>query len=217
MEVCAKTEEFGPGGGGSVPACWDGHPLARQGKGGLALGISLRNIKTLIRGGLVGVWMGVLPALGINAASVTSYLLEKQATKDPKEQESFGKGNFRGVLARGGIKGCLRNRRPDPYLYPRHSRLGQHSTAAGRLIVHGVRPGANFFKGDFPYVVFAGILIAQLGFFVVGMSTAKYWAKVIHLPTALLAPAIGVLALAWPWIIGFINWVRSRWQAAKET
>ena len=29
-----------PGGGGSVAACWDGHPMARQGKGGMALAIS---------------------------------------------------------------------------------------------------------------------------------------------------------------------------------
>src|SRR5574341_1481682 len=32
-----------PGGPGSVAACWDGYPLAKQGKAAMALGISTRS------------------------------------------------------------------------------------------------------------------------------------------------------------------------------
>src|SRR5512142_1716048 len=45
-----------PGGGGSVPACWDGHPLTRQGKGGMALALSA--IAGLI-GGICG-WIAMI-------------------------------------------------------------------------------------------------------------------------------------------------------------
>lgn len=159
-----------------------------------AIKLSFKHYKTLIRGVMTGVWMGILPALGINAASMSAYLLEKQSAKDKADQDSFGKGNPKGVLAPEGAKGACVIGDLVPTFTLGIPGSGSAALLMAALIVHGVRPGPEFFKGDFPYIVFAGILIAQFSYFFVGIFTAKYWAKIIQLPVAILAPAIGVIA-----------------------
>lgn len=37
------------------------------------------------------------------------------------------------------------------------------------LALHGVRSGPDFFKGDLPYTVFAGVLVAQFSYALVGI------------------------------------------------
>jgi putative tricarboxylic transport membrane protein len=148
--------------------------------------------RTVIRAELIGIWIGVLPALGIGSASVMAYLTEKSADKDP---ESFGKGNPSGLLAPEIAKGaCVVGD-----LIPTFTLgiPGSPTTAIlmAALIVHGVRPGQEFFTGNFSYIVYAGILLAQFSFFIIGIFTARYWAKIIMLPNAVLMPAIAVLAL----------------------
>lgn len=56
-----------PGGPSSVASCWDGYPLAKQGKAGMALGISLT--ATLI-GGLIGWCLLVLVSQSVAAFAV---------------------------------------------------------------------------------------------------------------------------------------------------
>lgn len=147
---------------------------------------------TVLRAGLIGVWVGVLPALGISSASLMAYLTEKRASKDP---DSFGKGNPSGLIAPEIAKGaCVVGD-----LIPTFTLgiPGSPTTAIlmAALIVHGIRPGPDFFKGQLAYVVFAGILLAQFSFFIIGIASAKYWAKIISVPNAILVPAIAVLAL----------------------
>lgn len=160
-----------------------------------AVRTALKHWSTLLRGMLMGVWMGVLPALGINAASISAYLWEKQSAKDKEDQEQFGKGNPKGVLAPETSKGaCVVGD-----LLPTFTLGVPGSSSAAllmaALIVQGVRPGVEFFRGDTPYIVYAGILVSQFAFAIVGVFTGKYWAKIIDIPVALLAPAIGVLVM----------------------
>ena len=51
---------------------------------------------TIIRSGITGVLLGIMPALGISTASIVAYLVEKRASKHP---ETFGKGDPNGLLA----------------------------------------------------------------------------------------------------------------------
>ncbi len=56
----------------------------------------LRLPATIFRASMVGIFMGVLPALGLSSANVVAYFVEKRAAKHP---ESFGQGEPRGLLA----------------------------------------------------------------------------------------------------------------------
>ncbi len=62
------------------------------------------------------------------------------------------------------------------------------------MILHGIQPGPEFFgKGVLPYAVFAGILLAQFTFFVLGLGFAGKIAKVVLVPNIFLVPAVVVL------------------------
>jgi TctA family transporter len=48
---------------------------------------TFRHFTTVIRGGIAGIILGVMPALGISSASIMAYLVEKRVSKNP---ETFG-------------------------------------------------------------------------------------------------------------------------------
>jgi putative tricarboxylic transport membrane protein len=136
--------------------------------------------------------MGVLPALGLSSANVVAYLLEKRAAKDP---ESFGQGDPRGLLAPEIAKNaCIVGD-----LIPTFTLgiPGSSVTAIflAAMVMHGLRPGAEFFSsGTLPYTVFAGILLAQVSFFVMGLLFARQFAKVVLIPKPILVAMIVVLS-----------------------
>jgi putative tricarboxylic transport membrane protein len=173
----------------------EGGTIARVAKltGGAWSGFmaALRRPVTLIRSGLVGVWLGVLPALGISSASIVAYLVEKRASREP---ESFGKGNPTGLVAPEVAKNaCVVGD-----LIPTFTLgiPGSPTTAIflAAMVLHGLKPGADFFsKGPLPYTVFAGILLSQFAFFIVGMLVIRWLARIVLIPNSLLVPGIIIL------------------------
>jgi hypothetical protein len=64
----------------------------------------------------------------------------------------------------------------------------------GALIIHGIDPGPRFMtSGSMPYAVFAGILLTQACLLLTGISVAKYFARIVFVPNAILAPLIVTL------------------------
>jgi putative tricarboxylic transport membrane protein len=149
---------------------------------------TIRRPLTIIRGGLVGIWIGILPALGVAAANIIAYFLEKRSSKEP---ETFGKGNPAGLLAPEVSKNACGVGDMIPTFtlgIP-----GSVSTAIllVALTIHGLEPGPRFFlSGVEPYAVFSGILLAQFAFFFSGLFLARYFAKVVFIPNAILGPII---------------------------
>ena len=151
----------------------------------------LKRPLTLIRSSAVGLFIGVLPALGTTLASVTGYLVEQ---KYSREKAEFGKGAPAGLVAAEVSKGsCVVGD-----LIPTFT-LGIPGsiTAAilmGALIIHGIDPGPRFMtSGSMPYAVFAGILLTQACLVLTGISVAKYFARIAFVPNAVLAPLIVAL------------------------
>ena len=146
---------------------------------------------TLLRSSIIGLFIGVLPALGTTLASVTGYLVEQ---KYSSEKAKFGHGAPAGLVAAEVSKGaCVVGD-----LIPTFT-LGIPGsiTAAilmGALIIHGIDPGPRFMtSGTMPYAVFAGILLTQACLLVTGISVAKYFSRIVFVPIAILAPLIVTL------------------------
>jgi putative tricarboxylic transport membrane protein len=119
--------------------------------------------------------------------------VEKRASSHP---ETFGQGEPRGLLAPEIAKNaCIVGD-----LIPTFTLgiPGSSVTAIflAAMIMHGIQPGAEFFtrSGALPYTVFAGILLAQVSFFIMGLLFARHFAKVVLIPNALLVPMIVVLS-----------------------
>jgi putative tricarboxylic transport membrane protein len=152
---------------------------------------ALRRPRSLIRGGIIGWLIGVLPALGTSAAGVSSYLIEK---KFSKERDQFGQGSVDGLTAAEVGKGaCVLGDGITSLL------LGVPGSVTwailmAALIVHGIQPGPRFMTaGVLPYTVFAGLLLSQLMYFVIGILLVKQLIRIVHVPTQILVPIVAIL------------------------
>jgi putative tricarboxylic transport membrane protein len=154
---------------------------------------SLRRPLTILRGSMIGIWMGILPAIGPAAATIIAYFVEKRASKEP---DTFGKGNPAGLLAPEVAKtACAAGDMIPTFAL---GIPGSASTAIllVALTIHGLEPGPRFFlSGVEPYAIFCAILMAQFSFFISGLFLARYFAKVIMVPNAIIGPIIIFLSL----------------------
>jgi putative tricarboxylic transport membrane protein len=156
-------------------------------------GETLRRPFTIMRGGIVGILLGVMPALGLSSANIVAYLVEKRASKNP---ETFGHGNPSGLVAPEVAKNsCILGD-----LVPTFTLgiPGSSTTALflAAMTMHGLQPGVKFFQGSgaLPYAVFSGILLAQVAFFLLGLFFARYFAMAVLAPNAFIVPMIVFLS-----------------------
>lgn len=165
-------------------------------KGGVLQGawFVLKKPIVMIRSGLIGAFVGLMPALGISTASIMAYFVEKRAAKNP---DDWGKGEPTGLMS----PEVANNACVVASLIPTFTLGIPGSPVAAlfltALIVHGLMPGVEFFahSGSLPYAVFMGILAAQFAFALIGLAMAKYLVKVVRVPRALLVPAITILCV----------------------
>lgn len=152
----------------------------------------LRRPLTVIRSAMIGLYMGVLPALGTTVATTTAYLVEQRYSS---EKDKFGKGAAAGVIAAEVSKGaCVVADLIPTFMLGVPGSMATAITLAA-LMYHGLQPGPRFLSAGTvaPYAIFVGVLLAQFMFAVVGTVMARPLARVAYTPTAILAPILAVL------------------------
>jgi len=154
----------------------------------------IRRPFTVIRGGIIGVLLGIMPALGISSASIVAYLVEKRASKHP---ENFGRGEPAGVLApEVANNACLVSD-----LIPTLTLgiPGNAVTAAllGGLLIHGLIPGPHLFRDapDVLYPFIFSLFLANAFFAVAAFGGLRWVAKVVLVPQGIIAPMVTALAV----------------------
>lgn len=151
----------------------------------------LRRPLTLLRAGVVGWFVGILPALGVSVAGILSYFTEK---KYSKESSRFGQGAPAGLIAAEVGKGAcvVGDLIPTFTLGIPGSVTG--AILMGALIIQGIEPGPRFLvMGSMPYTVFAGMVLSQATFLVSGVLLGRLFIRVVYLPNVIIAPIIAVL------------------------
>lgn len=147
----------------------------------------------VIRSSVIGVFLGILPGVGINAANFIAYLAEKSSSK---KKDTFGKGNIAGVIApESSNNACsLATLIPTFGLGIPGSNTSALFLAA--LMIHGITPGYDFYtaSGHLFATVIWGMVIAQFAFLILGLLGARYFVKVTQIPNALIVPGIVLLA-----------------------
>jgi putative tricarboxylic transport membrane protein len=149
---------------------------------------------TIIKGSLIGTFVGAVPGAGGDIAAFVSYSEAKRASKHP---ELFGTGVPEGIAAAE----CANNACSGGAMIPMLSLgvPGDSNTAVlmGAFILQGFQPGPMMYVEhlDIIYAVFASMIVANFAFFVVGMCGIKIFARVISLERKFLLPAILILSL----------------------
>jgi putative tricarboxylic transport membrane protein len=154
----------------------------------------VRHPVVYIRSGLIGTFIGAVPAAGGSVAAFLSYNEGKRFSKHP---ELFGKGSLEGVAsaeaANNGVTGGSLMTMMTLGI------PGSETTAImlGGLMVHGLTPGHTLFavNTDISYGFMVSLFVANLVFLIIGMFGAKYFAYVARTPTNVLTCLIMILAV----------------------
>ncbi|MBJ3774878.1 tripartite tricarboxylate transporter permease [Acuticoccus mangrovi] len=142
-----------------------------------------------IRSSAIGLFVGLIPALGGNIAALLAWNGQRRFSKNPK---NYGNGEPDGLAA----PECANNADTAATLIPALT-LGVPGNAVaavilGALLVHGLRPGPELFR-DNAETVF-GFMLTMLFtsglMFVIGRFGARAFVNVLRVPPRLLGPMI---------------------------
>jgi putative tricarboxylic transport membrane protein len=153
-----------------------------------------RSAMAMVRGSLIGFFVGILPGGGAVLSSLISYAVEKKVSKHPEE---FGHGAIEGVAGPESANNAAASSSFIPLLtlgIP-----GNASTAMifAALLIHGITPGpflltehADVFWGVVAAMYLGNVMLLVLNLPLIGM-----WVQLLRVPYAFMAPMIMVLTL----------------------
>lgn len=150
--------------------------------------------RTIIRSGIIGTFVGIVPGVGEDVAAWSSYAAAKRASK---EKAKFGKGSVEGLMAaETGDNACV----PGAIIPVLTLQIPGSAPAAvllAAMLIHGVKPGPMIMveSPQFVYDVVAMMLIATLGILIYGLTLTKLLVQVLKVPTTLIVPMIFVLCV----------------------
>jgi putative tricarboxylic transport membrane protein len=148
----------------------------------------------LIWSTLVGLWIGILPAVGGSAANILAY---DQAKKFSKHPEKFGTGISDGIIAteasnNANIGGSL-------ITMMAFGIPGDAVTAVmlGALIIHGIQPGPLFVTSNVKvaYGMLAAYFIAHLITVAIEAGCLRLFIRVVTVPLHTLVPIVLVFCV----------------------
>lgn len=156
------------------------------------IGDVLKYWKTVLRSGVIGVYVGILPGVGEDMAAWSSYAAAKRASA---EKAQFGKGSVEGLIAAetgdnasipGGIIPALALAIPGS---------APAAVLMAAMIIHGVQPGPLLMvnQPQFVYDVVAMTVLATLAMLFFGLFLVRPLLKVIMIPRPVIMPVIFVL------------------------
>lgn len=148
--------------------------------------------RTILRSGLIGTGVGIVPGVGEDVAAWSSYAAAKRASK---EREKFGKGSVEGLMAaETGDNACV----PGAIIPVLTLAIPGSAPAAvlmAAMIIHGVKPGPLIMTENpqFVYDVVAMMLFATIGILIYGLLLTKALVQVLRVPQHMIVPIIFVL------------------------
>lgn len=154
----------------------------------------LSSIPNWLRSAFLGIGIGIIPGAGADIAAFVSYNEAKRWSKHKKE---FGTGRIEGVAAcEAAANGCTGGAMV-PLLTLGIPGDAVTAVMLGALMVQGLQPGPMLFKDNagLVWTLFAGMIVAYLIMFILGISFSRLFAKVAMIPKGILAPIILVLCV----------------------
>jgi putative tricarboxylic transport membrane protein len=148
--------------------------------------------RTILRSGLIGTGIGIIPGVGEDVAAWSSYAAAKRASK---EKEKFGKGSIEGLMAaETGDNACV----PGAVIPVLTLAIPGSAPAAvlmAAMIIHGVQPGPMIMveNAQFVYDVVAMMLFATIGILIYGLVLTRLLVQVLRVPQHVIVPIIFVL------------------------
>jgi putative tricarboxylic transport membrane protein len=148
----------------------------------------------LLRGTVVGFFLGILPGGGPVLASFLSYGIEKRMSKEP---EKFGKGAIEGVAGPESANNSAASSSFIPLLTLGIPPTASLSVLFGAFLIHGITPGPFLIK-DHPDVfwgVLSSMYVGNVMLLILNLPLIPLWIQVLKIPEKYLYPLILLFCL----------------------
>lgn len=143
----------------------------------------------MIRGTVIGFYIGVLPAAGATIASFMAYDVEKRLAKDPS---GFGKGDIRGVAAPEAANNAAAVGNMVPLLTLGLPGSSTTAIMLGALMMLGVQPGPLMYQKnpDVFWGLIASMYLGNTMLLILNLPLVGVWVKILAIPERILYPLI---------------------------
>lgn len=154
----------------------------------------MESIWSIVRGSLLGFFLGIIPGGGAVIASFASYAIEKKVSKHPEE---FGKGAIQGVAGPEAANNAGAGGSFIPLLTLGIPANPVMAILLGALMIHGLQPGPMLIKNapDLFWGTIVSMYIGNAMLLVLNLPLIPMWVKVLKVPYYLLYPLILLFCL----------------------
>ena len=152
------------------------------------------SIWAIIRGTILGFFLGIIPGGGAIIASFASYAIEKKVSKHPEE---FGKGAIAGVAGPESANNAAAGGAFIPLLTLGIPPNAVIAILLGAMMIHGLQPGPLLMK-EAPDVFWGTIVSMYIGngmLLLLNLPLIPLWVMVLRVPYYLLYPLIILFCL----------------------
>ena len=148
----------------------------------------------MLKGSLIGCFIGAVPATGGAVAAFFSY---NEARRSARQPELFGKGSMEGIAASESANNGVTGSTLIPLLTLGIPGDSVTAVLLGALMVQGLTPGPLLFEtdGDTVYGIFAILLICNFIMLILGALGIRLFYKITDVPKRFLQPVILSLCL----------------------
>jgi putative tricarboxylic transport membrane protein len=152
------------------------------------------SLGAIIRGSLIGFFIGLMPGTGASVAGFMSYGIEKRISD---KDGTFGNGDIRGVAAPESANNAAAGGSLVPLLTLGIPGSGTTAVLLGILISMGIRPGSGDVFSDSPELIWtliASMYIGNLILLLLNFPLVKLFVKILEIPPWFLMPMILVIS-----------------------
>jgi len=155
---------------------------------------------TIVRSGIIGTLVGIIPGVGEDIGAWASYAAARR--KSP-EREMFGKGSTEGLTAAETGNSAVVPGALIPALTLAIPGSAPAAVLIAALFIHGIRPGPMIMieQPTFIYSVAAMMVFATIAIGVFGVALTPLFIQVLKIPRAWLMPVVFVLCVIGPYAL----------------
>ena len=143
----------------------------------------------ILRGSVIGFFVGLLPGAGASVASFFSYSAEKSLSKD---KDKFGKGAIEGVAGPEAANNAASGGSLIPMLTLGIPGSATTAIMMGALMMYNVQPGPLLFEKhpQIAWGLIASMFIGNVILLILNLPLIKVFAKIISTPAKYMLPMI---------------------------
>jgi putative tricarboxylic transport membrane protein len=148
----------------------------------------------ILRGSLLGFFLGILPGVSATITSFLAYDVEKKVSKHP---EKFGKGAIEGVAGPESANNATSSGGFIPLLSLGIPSSPPLAVLLAALMIYGLTPGPVLFEqnSQLVWTIIASMFVGNVFLLILNLPLVGLWAKLTQVPFGLLAPIILLISI----------------------